>query len=310
MIAAFDFFRYICGQRKSRYFMKYNNIELSAIQRDGNIELRSHVVYFFSSRHISGRKINREVFLMTHKSPIRIHKELYDTVERAYWCMKMMLACSSFRYGIFMPEQIRMLVHRKSVMDVKRIARTYKYSDEAMLEWEQWEEFILLMLNLLKFTACSSSFTDELLKTDDKFIAYAHPNDKVLGINMNESDALYSSRTPADWKGRNLLGQALMEVRDIIRGTNDTDTVVDGDQNTTVVLKCEKSYLLYDWSVLCRRIVGIPDNAFNITHSMKSLAYDVFTVNIYLKKSKERVKVVNSYLEYLRLYPGLEVICN
>ena len=51
-----------------------------------------------------------------------------------------------------------------------------------------------------------------LLETQGKVIAEASPVDKVWGVGLQESDR--SINDPDQWKGENLLGFALMEVRD------------------------------------------------------------------------------------------------
>ena len=54
-----------------------------------------------------------------------------------------------------------------------------------------------------------------LLNTKDKILAEASPHDKIWGIGMAEDDK--EILNPEKWKGENLLGKALMKVRDIIK---------------------------------------------------------------------------------------------
>lgn len=54
-----------------------------------------------------------------------------------------------------------------------------------------------------------------LLRTGQKPIAEASPSDNIFGIGLAPSDPL--AQDPANWKGANLLGRALMQVRDELR---------------------------------------------------------------------------------------------
>ena len=54
-----------------------------------------------------------------------------------------------------------------------------------------------------------------LLSTGDKILVEASPYDKIWGIGMKEdTPGIYN---PVNWKGENLLGFALMEVRDRLK---------------------------------------------------------------------------------------------
>ena len=57
-----------------------------------------------------------------------------------------------------------------------------------------------------------------LLSTGDKILVEASPYDKIWGIGMKEGTP--GIENPSNWKGENLLGFALMEVRDELRNKN------------------------------------------------------------------------------------------
>jgi len=54
-----------------------------------------------------------------------------------------------------------------------------------------------------------------LLNTGDRVIVEASPYDRIWGIGMATTDA--NAENPARWKGLNLLGFALMEVRERLK---------------------------------------------------------------------------------------------
>ncbi len=81
-------------------------------------------------------------------------------------------------------------------------------------ETEAWQNRcsqIVVKANLAKFSA-NPGFTDWLIATAPKVIVEASMWDKIWGIGMVASAP--GARDPKLWKGRNLLGFALMEVRD------------------------------------------------------------------------------------------------
>ncbi|MGH9222477.1 MAG: NADAR family protein [Acidimicrobiales bacterium] len=65
--------------------------------------------------------------------------------------------------------------------------------------------------NLAKFGQ-HHQLRDYLLSTWDLVLVEASPYDRVWGIGLAESDE--AARTPSRWRGRNLLGFALMDIRD------------------------------------------------------------------------------------------------
>jgi len=68
----------------------------------------------------------------------------------------------------------------------------------------------MVAVNYAKYDQ-SSRLRNTLLSTEDKIIVEASPYDNIWGIGLHwrEDDCL----DPAKWKGQNLLGKALMEVR-------------------------------------------------------------------------------------------------
>ena len=71
------------------------------------------------------------------------------------------------------------------------------------------------------FEACLEKFRQNeylkeiLLNTGDKVLVEASPSDKIWGIGLGENDPLIYIES--NWKGQNLLGKVLMDVRKTIR---------------------------------------------------------------------------------------------
>lgn len=66
-----------------------------------------------------------------------------------------------------------------------------------------------------------------LLSTEDKILVEASPYDNVWGIQMSEEDV--DIKNPKLWRGENLLGFALMEVRNEIKRVCKNSNMVDFD---------------------------------------------------------------------------------
>lgn len=65
--------------------------------------------------------------------------------------------------------------------------------------------------NMLKFTQ-HTDLAEFLIKTKDKILVEASPYDKIWGVGLGKNDPLI--KDVETWKGENLLGFTLMEVRD------------------------------------------------------------------------------------------------
>lgn len=80
--------------------------------------------------------------------------------------------------------------------------------------WDRSKYSVVLNGNYLKFTQ-NPKMRNILLATGDKVLVEASPLDKVWGIGFSKSNS--NAVNPSDWRGLNLLGFALMEVRDEIK---------------------------------------------------------------------------------------------
>lgn len=96
---------------------------------------------------------------------------------------------------------------------VKALGRKVKNFDPNV--WNEHKYEIVKQGNLLKFSQ-NNKYKDFLLSTGDKILVEASPYDTIWGIGMLETDS--RAENPLLWDGKNLLGFALMEVRDELRG--------------------------------------------------------------------------------------------
>ncbi len=80
--------------------------------------------------------------------------------------------------------------------------------------WDEVKHTLILNGNYAKFTQ-NEALRQFLLSTGDSLLVEASPYDIIWGIGLGAENP--DAQHPAKWRGQNLLGFALMEVRDEIR---------------------------------------------------------------------------------------------
>lgn len=104
------------------------------------------------------------------------------------------------------------ILSKSSPKEVKDLGRQIQHFDPAV--WDAHKYSIVKQGNYLKFSQ-NERLTDFLVQTGTKVLVEASPVDPVWGIGLAEDNA--TAQDPAQWKGENLLGFALMEVRDELK---------------------------------------------------------------------------------------------
>jgi hypothetical protein len=92
---------------------------------------------------------------------------------------------------------------------VKALGRKIEGLDEAL--WAQARYALVVEGNRAKFSQ-NAALGDFLRATEDQVLVEASPVDFVWGIGLAKDHV--DAHNPAQWRGLNLLGFALMEVRD------------------------------------------------------------------------------------------------
>lgn len=108
-------------------------------------------------------------------------------------------------------ETFERILQKTSPKDVKDLGRQVQHFDPQV--WEEHKFQIVRQGNLLKFTQ-NEPLKQFLIQTKNKVLVEASPVDPVWGIGLAEDHA--NALNPAAWRGENLLGFALMEVRDVL----------------------------------------------------------------------------------------------
>ena len=97
-----------------------------------------------------------------------------------------------------------------SVKHAKSIGREIRNYNDRIWSAKRYHA----MVQALEAKFADQELREILLATGDRIIVEASPYDKIWGVGLSENDDdLYAG----NWKGQNLLGKALMEVRDKLK---------------------------------------------------------------------------------------------
>ena len=114
---------------------------------------------------------------------------------------------------LFSDQEIREQILKCSdPKQIKALGRKVRRFDQKV--WDKFKYAIVLNGNWCKFSQ-NRNLREFLLSTGDSVLAEASPYDAIWGIRLAASSP--EAQSPMKWRGQNLLGFALMEVRDELR---------------------------------------------------------------------------------------------
>ena len=138
-----------------------------------------------------------------------------------YCCMEQYMMSQKAR--LFDDQEIhKKIMSTQSQHEIKTLGRQVKNFDCKI--WNKTKYAIVLNGNYYKFFT-QKPLRDYLLSTQDNILVEASPYDKIWGIGLSENDNNIDN--PVCWKGQNLLGFALMEVRDEIQRIYQNQNLID-----------------------------------------------------------------------------------
>jgi ribA/ribD-fused uncharacterized protein len=139
------------------------------------------------------------------RSPFKVQGIMYLTAE--HW---MMAEKARTFNDMDTLEKILVSGHPR---EAKNLGREVKnYNDE---KWASVRRERVVEGNIHKFSQNENCLTT-LLNTGDKVLVEVNPEDTIWGVGLGEFHVDVTD--PRNWRGQNLLGFALMEVRERLRG--------------------------------------------------------------------------------------------
>ncbi len=112
-------------------------------------------------------------------------------------------------------ETAKEILKTKNPREAKDLGRQVKnYNEET---WAKYRYDAMREVCIAKFTQ-NPDRLETLLSTGDKTIVEASPHDTVWGVGLHWTDEKILDEK--NWKGQNLLGKVLMDVRKLLRKNN------------------------------------------------------------------------------------------
>jgi ribA/ribD-fused uncharacterized protein len=163
------------------------------------------IMPFWGHTPKSKNSIDKSCFSQWFPISFIIDEIEYKTAEHYMMAEKARLFKSS-------EKAIQEIVEASSPAKAKKLGRKVERFNDSV--WKQHRFEIVCRGNKAKFEQ-SPDYLEFLQKTGSKVIVEASPFDKIWGIGMSSRNDKYLN--PLQWNGLNLLGFALMKVRDELR---------------------------------------------------------------------------------------------
>lgn len=145
----------------------------------------------------------KDIYSNWHPSKFEMEGNIYVNSEQAMMYEKAKLMGDT----VIMEKVLK----TENPKDIKALGRQVSPWNEEL--WQRHRLEIVTKVCLAKFR-CNPDMAEKLKATGGKIIVEASPDDKVWGIGMKDNEP--GIENPLNWKGLNLLGEALMKVRAMI----------------------------------------------------------------------------------------------
>ena len=180
--------------------MKY---DIEIIKQIARHEPDTKVIYFWGHTP-NPKKVTAACFSQWYDCHFEVDGVQYHTTEQYMMASKALL---------FKDEEVyREIMAAQSPFDYKKLGRKVRNFEPE--PWDAMKYDIVVKGNEAKFSQ-NPDIKEFLLSTGDAILAEASPYDGIWGICLDRETAMKG--TVEQWQGENLLGGALMEVRDRLR---------------------------------------------------------------------------------------------
>ncbi|WP_166830886.1 NADAR family protein [Thalassoroseus pseudoceratinae] len=186
----------------------WKTFDVNALQTRIDAGWQPKYLFFWGHTPNGDQPVGKWCFSQWWEVPFIVDEETYQTAEHYMMAEKARL---------FDDEPAREAIIASSHPgEAKKLGRAVHGFDEAV--WKQKRFEIVVAGNLAKFSQ-HQDLRDFLLGTGARVLVEASPRDRIWGIGMGERNP--SATNPSEWRGLNLLGFALMCVRQRLRDVGD-----------------------------------------------------------------------------------------
>lgn len=180
--------------------MTYN---LPQLKEDYDSGKKLKFLFFWGHQPHPSGEVTSSCFSQWWVAPFSVDGHLYPNAE--HWMM-------AEKARLFQDEEmLKNILQAQSPAQAKKFGRQVSNFDQAI--WEDKRSEIVVQGNLHKFNQ-HPNLKSFLLNTKKRVLVEASPRDTIWGIGLSAKNERAS--VPAQWRGKNLLGFALMEVRDLL----------------------------------------------------------------------------------------------
>jgi ribA/ribD-fused uncharacterized protein len=158
-------------------------------------------LFFWGHQPPKDGKVSKSCFSQWYESPFVIDDIVYQTAE--HW----MMAAKARLFGD--EETLAKILESSDPKTAKALGRTVKNFDSDV--WTANARRLVTEGNLAKFEQ-NGELRAFLVGTGNLVLVEASPYDRIWGIGLMADDE--KAKSPATWQGENLLGFALMDVRE------------------------------------------------------------------------------------------------
>lgn len=139
----------------------------------------------------------------------------------SYLCMEQYMMAS--KAELFGDDKIhKEILDCSDPQQIKALGKKVRNFDQEV--WDKFKCTIVLNGNWCKFSQ-NRNLREFLLSTGDSVLVEASPFDSIWGVRLSENSP--DVHNPFKWRGQNLLGFALMEVRDELRRVTQNESLCD-----------------------------------------------------------------------------------
>ena len=181
--------------------MKYSREQLiTEFKRESRIKY----IFFWGHTPDKDGNIGKSCFSQWWVAPFNVNGIIYKTAEHWMMAEKARLFNDA--------KNLEEIIKSNTPMEAKQWGR--KVTGFTPEKWDEHKYEIVKLGNIHKFSQ-HPELKEFLLNTKNRVLVEASPRDRIWGIGMGTSNE--KAENPLLWRGKNLLGFALMEVRDELK---------------------------------------------------------------------------------------------